>query len=87
MTLLVGQILSRYFALSTQLQVLSLVMVLGLLSLWLCELIIVFVFGIQLHTFYPPPLPPTAYFSVTFKYNEKKKMPFRTFGLERGGGG
>ena len=83
MTLLVGQILSGHFALSTQLQVLSLVMVLGLLSLWLCELIIVFVFGIQLHTFHPP----TAYFSVTFKYNEKKKMPFRTFGLERGGGG
>ena len=39
--------LSGYFALSTQFQVLHLVMVLGLIILQLCELIIVFIFGLQ----------------------------------------
>ena len=49
--LLMRQILSGHSALSTQLQVISLVMVLGLLILWFCELIIVFIFGIQLHDY------------------------------------
>ena len=40
--------LSRHFALSMQLQVLFLVMVLGLIILQLCELITVFIFGMQL---------------------------------------
>ena len=41
--------LSRHFASSGQLQVLSLVMVLGFGILWLCELIIVFIFRKQLY--------------------------------------
>ena len=45
MLLMIQLLLNRYFVLSVQLQVISLVMVLELVILWLCELIIAFVFG------------------------------------------